>query len=177
MALPGIPVWTWVAKRWGGRRGWQASHVTFALSMLLIFVADDFFQGVLATSIVGLSLAGLLIFSDLLISDVIDEDETAVGARREGMYFGVNGFIIRFAFTMQGITTGTILYLSRYISSTPDNLYPQQPASAVLGIRAMTSIIPVLASAIVIWTLQRYPLHGERLKAMRETIAAMRAQS
>ncbi|HLB49850.1 MAG TPA: MFS transporter [Anaerolineales bacterium] len=177
MALPGVPIWTWVAKRWGGRGGWQMSQVTFALSILILFFANDFLQAVIGTSIVGLSLAGLLVFPNLLVADVIDEDETVVGARREGMYFGINGFIIRFAFSMQGITTGTILYLSRYISSTPDNLYPEQPAPAVLGIRAMTSIIPIIASVIAIWALQRYPLHSERLKAMREKIAAMRAQS
>lgn len=175
MALPAIPAWTWVARRWGGRRGWQAAHVTFSLSMLLLFAAGDFFQGVVATSVVGLSLAGLLIFSDLVISDVIDEDETVVGARREGMYFGINGFIIRFGFTMQGITTGSILYLSRYVPAAADNLYPDQPASAILGIRIMTSVIPVLASAVVIWALQRYPLHGERLCAMREKMTGIRA--
>ncbi|MEK7785688.1 MAG: MFS transporter, partial [Chloroflexota bacterium] len=173
MALPGVPIWTAVAKRWGGRRGWQVSQATFALSMVLLFLANDFFQGVISTSIVGLSLAGLLVFPDLLISDVIDEDETVVGARREGMYFGVNGFIIRFAFTMQGITAAVILGLSGYVASTPDNLYPIQPAPAVFGLRFMTAAIPILASVIAIWTLQRYPLHGERLKQLQAKIAAM----
>ena len=174
MALPGIPVWTWVAKKYGGWRGWQISQITFALSMILLFIANDFFQGVIGTSVLGLSLAGLLVYPDLLISDVIDEDETVIGARREGMYFGMNGFIIRFAFTMQGLTTGAILYLSRYVNSTPDNLYPVQPDSAVLGIRSMTAIIPILASAVVIFCLQRYPLHGERLTQLRAKISAMR---
>ncbi len=168
MALPGVPLWTAVAKRFGGRRGWQTSQATFAASMILMFLANDFFQGVAATSVLGLSLAGLLVFPDLLISDVIDEDETVTGARREGMYFGMNGFLIRFAFTMQGITTGTILYLTRYVSSTPDNLYPVQPAAAVFGIRVMTSLFPILASLVVLWALSRYPLHGARLAAVRE---------
>ena len=175
MALPGVPVWTAAAKRWGGRRGWQISQITFALSMVLLFFANDFFQGVISTSIVGLSLAGLLVFPDLLISDVIDEDETVVGARREGMYFGINGFIIRFAFTMQGITTAVILGLSGYVASTANNLYPTQPAPAVFGIRFMTAAIPILASVVVIWILQRYPLHGERLKSLRAKIATLRS--
>ena len=167
MALPGVPLWTAVAKRFGGRRGWQTSQATFAASMSLMFLANDFFQGIGATSLLGLSLAGLLVFPDLLISDVIDEDETVTGARREGMYFGMNGFLIRFAFTMQGITTGTILYLTRYVNSTPDNLYPVQPAAAVLGIRVMTTLLPGLASLVVLWALSRYPLHGARLAAVR----------
>jgi GPH family glycoside/pentoside/hexuronide:cation symporter len=172
MALPGIPIWTWVAKRWGGRRGWQLSQVTFGLSMVLLFIANDFQVAVIGTSVLGLSLAGLLVYPDLLISDVIDEDEMVGGARREGMFFGMNGFIIRFAFTLQGLTAALILGLSGYISSTPDNLFPEQPAAAVFGIRFMTAVVPMLASALVFWMLQRYPLHGSRLKQVQSHIAA-----
>jgi GPH family glycoside/pentoside/hexuronide:cation symporter len=174
MTLPGIPIWTWAAKRFGPRRGWQASQVTFGLSMILLFVADSFVPAVIGTSVIGLSLAGLLVFPDLLIADVIDEDETVVGARREGMYFGINGFIIRFAFTLQGLTTATVLSLTNYVNATANVLYPEQPASAVFGIRAMTSLAPIAASVIVIWALQMYPLHTERLKALRAKIASLR---
>lgn len=174
MALPALPVWTAVAKRFGGRRGWQLAQLTFAASMVMLFFAGDFFQGLAATSITGLSLAGLLVFPDLVISDVIDEDETVTGARREGMYFGINGFIIRFAFTMQGMSTGLILFLTRYVNSTPDNLYPVQPASAVFGLRAMTALLPVLASFVVIWSLERYPLHGEKIRSLRAKIEWLR---
>jgi glycoside/pentoside/hexuronide:cation symporter, GPH family len=175
MALPGLPIWTAVARRVGGRRGWQTAQITFALSMMMLFLAHNFFQGLFATALTGLSLAGLLVFPDLLISDVIDEDETVTGARREGMYFGINGFIIRFAFTLQGLTTGAILYFTRYVNSTPQNLYPIQPPSAVLGIRAMASVIPILASLVVIWALSRYPLHGPRLIGLRQKQSQLRS--
>lgn len=174
MALPALPVWTAVAKRLGGRRGWQMAQFTFALSMVAIFLAQDFFQGLAATSLTGLSLAGLLVFPDLVISDVIDEDETVTGARREGMYFGINGFIIRFAFTMQGVTTGVILNTSGYVNSTAADLYPDQPGAALMGIRVMTALIPVLASAVVVFALDRYPLHGERHKALQSKLAFLR---
>lgn len=174
MTLPGIPIWTWAAKRFGPRRGWQASQVTFGLSMILLFIADSFVPAVIGTSVLGLSLAGLLVYPDLLIADVIDEDETVVGARREGMYFGINGFIIRFAFTLQGLTTAAVLTLTNYVNATATVLYPEQPASAVFGIRAMTSLAPIVASAVVIWALQMYPLHSERLKALRAKVASLR---
>jgi GPH family glycoside/pentoside/hexuronide:cation symporter len=174
MALPGLPVWTAVAKRVGARRGWQISQATFALSMVLLFFTRNFYEGAMATALVGLSLAGLLVFPDLLISDVIDEDELSTGARREGMYFGVNGFIIRFGFTLQGLATGTILGLTGYVASTNAVLYPAQPAAAVLGLRVLTAGLPLLASLVVIACLAFYPLHGRRLAHVRERQAALR---
>src|SRR3989304_2044418 len=105
LTLPGIPLWTWVAKRLGARRGWQISQGTFALSILTIYAASDFATALLGTSVVGLSFAGLLVYPDLLLADVIDEDETVVGASREGMYFRINGFMVRFGVTLQGLPT------------------------------------------------------------------------
>ncbi len=174
MALPALPVWTWAARRFGARRGWQAAQITFALSMLGVFSARDFYQGVASMSLAGLSLAGLLVSPDLLISDVIDDDQLVTGRRREGMYFGLNGFIIRFAFTMQGLSTGAILHSTRYVRSTPEDLYPAQPPAALLGIRALTALLPLLASLVVVAALQRYPLHGERYRRLRDALAARR---
>lgn len=174
MTLPGIPFWTWLAKRIGGRRSWQISQAAFAMSMLGLYVSSEFKQAIIGTSVVGLTLAGLLVFPDLLISDVIDEDETVVKARREGMYFGINGFVIRFAFTMQGITTAVVLSTSGYINASAQNLYPEQPPAAIFGLRAMLSLVPIAASLVTIWALQMYPLHSERLKKMRAKTAGLR---
>ena len=175
MALPALPVWTAVARRFGARRAWQAAQAGFALAMLGVWLARDFTAGLVAMSAAGLCLSGLLVAPDLLISDVVDEDETVTGRRREGMYFGLNGFVIRFAFTMQGLSTGAILHFTRYAGATPENLYPEQPPAALFGMRALVAVLPIAASIVVIGALQRYPLHGPRYEAMRAALEARRA--
>jgi GPH family glycoside/pentoside/hexuronide:cation symporter len=172
MALPALPVWAAVARRFGARRGWQVAQLLFGVSMLGVFLARDFFQGMAAMSVAGLALAGLLVFPDLLISDVIDEDETVTGRRREGIYFGLNGFVIRFAFSMQGLSTGILLHVTGYVSSSAERLYPIQPAPALFGIRALVALLPILASLVVIAALQGYPIHGDRERALRQALAA-----
>ncbi|HLD94882.1 MAG TPA: MFS transporter [Anaerolineales bacterium] len=174
MTLPGIPFWTWVAKRLGSRRGWQISQATFALSMLSLYAANNFNQAIIGTSVIGLSLAGLLVFPDLLIADIIDEDETVTGARREGAYFGINGFLIRFAFTMQGITTAVVLSLSGYIPSV-SGVAAVQPATAIFGIRAIIALVPIAASLVTIAALQMYPLHSARLQRVRVRIGELKS--
>jgi len=174
MALPGLPIWTAVAKRVGGRRGWQLAQITFAVSMLFLFLAQNFWQGLAATSLTGLSLAGLLVFPDLLIADIIDEDELVSRCRREGMFFGVNGFIIRFAFTLQGLIVGAVFAYSGYITSSGGELYPVQPPLAVFGIRAMAALAPLVASLLAVVVLSRYPLHGPKLAALQQSIVQLR---
>jgi GPH family glycoside/pentoside/hexuronide:cation symporter len=176
MALPALPLWTAAARRIGARRAWQFAQVAFALAMAGVLSSCDFLQAVMAMSLAGLGLAGLLVLPDLLISDVIDEDETVTGGRREGMYFGLNGLVIRLAFTLQGLATGTILHLTRYVGSSPENLYPTQPPAALIGIRALMAGLPILASVVVILALQAYPLHGERYRRLREALRAIRDQ-
>lgn len=173
MTLPGLPFWTWAAKRFGSRRGWQIAQGAFALSMLGIYVSNNFNQAIIGTSVIGLSLAGLLVFPDLLISDIIDEDETVTGARREGVYFGINGFLIRFAFTMQGITTALVLSMSGYIPAVAGEA-AIQPDSAIFGIRAMIALVPIAASLATIFALQKYPLHSARLKSVRVRVDELR---
>jgi GPH family glycoside/pentoside/hexuronide:cation symporter len=173
VALPSLLIWTTAAKRRGGRRSWQIAQAAFALSLGLLFFAGTFAQGAAATAVLGVSLAGLLVLPDLLIADVIDEDETISGARREGMYFGINGLMIRLAVSLQGIVIGRILSFTGYVPSTEAVLYPGQPAVAVFGMRAMLTLIPILASLVVIWALSRYPLHGARLADVRHRLAAL----
>ena len=169
-ALPVMPIWSAYAKRAGGRRAWMTACLTFALTSLLFLFADDFYSGVASTIVLGFSLAGLLMLPDLLIADVTDDDELRTGVRREGMFFGMNGFIIRFAFTLQGLVMGFILTVSGYLRPVEGALYPDQPLSAIWGIRVMISIFPAIAALVSFLLLRRYSLHGERLKGVRTAV-------
>lgn len=175
-ALPAIPVWTAITKRVGAHRAWKIACLTFSTTILYFLFAGDFFAGILGTAVLGLSLAGLLILPDLLIAAVIDEDELVTGVRREGMFFGINGFIIRFAFSLQGIVTAAVLTLTGYVHPTGEALYPVQPLSAVWGIRGMMTLVPIAAMGITYWALSRFPLHGARLAEVQREVAALHAQ-
>ncbi len=173
IAMPAMPLWTKAAQRWGARRALQVACLIAAGSLLWFFVASDFAQGVAGTAVLGLSLAGLLMLTDLLIADVVDADELETGARREGMYFGMNGFVIRFAFTIQGLITGAVLDLTGYVAPGPGALAPVQPAAAVWGIRWMIAGIPAIAAVIACLLLAGYRLHGARLAAVQARVATL----
>jgi glycoside/pentoside/hexuronide:cation symporter, GPH family len=173
VALPAMSLWTALAKRWGAWQTLRRCCLVAAGSLLLFFLPRDFAGGVAATAFFGLSLAGLLMLTDLLIADLVDADELVTGARREGLYFGMNGFAIRFAFTIQGLITATVLTFSGYVAPSAGVLYPPQPATAVFGMRLMLAGIPALALLLAVFFLQRYTLHGPRLRAVQAQVTKL----
>ena len=144
----------------------------FTIALLLFFLPGGFYGGLLVVVLFGVGLAGLLMLTDLLVADLVDDDELKTGRRREGMFFGINGFVIRFAFTIQGILTGLLLELSGYVPAGPQLLYPQQPAAALFAMRLLIGGIPALAAIIAFFILRPYSLRGERLRQVQQQIAA-----
>jgi GPH family glycoside/pentoside/hexuronide:cation symporter len=176
MALPGMALWTVIAKRIGAWRSLRICMLTSAAILLLFFLPGDFFSGLAVTTFFGLSLAGLLMLYNPLIADMVDEDELKTGARREGLYFGMNGFVIRFAFTIQGLIAAAIFTATGYVAPTETVLYPAQPAAAVWGIRSMIAFFPPVALVIGYFLLGGYSLHDERLEAVQVEVNELHAQ-
>ncbi|MDX1688720.1 MAG: MFS transporter [Candidatus Promineifilaceae bacterium] len=171
VALPAMALWTTVAHRQGVWRALRMACLLSAGSLVLFFLPNDFYSGVLVTAIFGVSLAGLMMLINPLVADLVDADELETGARREGMYFGMNGFVIRFAFTFQGLITGTILTASGYVAPSAGVLYPAQPVAALSGMRWMIGGIPALAALLAFFLLGSYSLRGERLVRVQKAVA------
>lgn len=176
IAIPAMPMWTAVARRLGSWTALRIACLTAAATLLTFFAAKDFFGGLACVLAFGVNLAGLLMLTDLLIADLVDADELATGSRREGLYFGMNGLIIRLAFTIQGGISAAILTATGYVNPSAGVLYPIQPPSAVLGIRWMLAGIPTLALVVAFFLLGRYGLRGQRLVEAEEAVARLHAQ-
>ena len=173
VALPAMALWTAVAHRWGVWRALRTACLLATGSLILFFLPTDFYSGVLVTAVFGVSLAGLMMLINPLVADLVDADELETGARREGMYFGMNGFVIRFAFTFQGLITGTILTASGYVAPSAEVLYPVQPAAALWGMRWMIGGIPAAAALLAFFLLGGYSLRGERLVQVQKAVTEL----
>jgi len=54
-------------------------------------------QARLILTICGLPLAGMVVLPTAILAGITDDDERRTGVRREGMYFGVQGFLVKLA--------------------------------------------------------------------------------
>jgi GPH family glycoside/pentoside/hexuronide:cation symporter len=175
-ALPAMAFWWALARRFGAYRALRSACLLAAAAALYFFFPQTFQAGLVGTTLFGLVLAGLLMLTNPLVADITDEDEVTNGARREGMFFGINGLIIRFAFVIQGILTAIVFTLSGYVNPTEGVLFPAQPESALFGIRLLTGGFPAIALMLAFLVLRGYSLHGERAKRIRAEAASLQAR-
>lgn len=172
-ALPAMVLWWALARRHGAWRALRAASLLGASIALYFFFPTTFAGGLLGTTAFGIVLAGLLMLTNPLIADITDEDEVLNGARREGIFFGMNGLVIRFAFVIQGILTAVVFTLTGYVSPSPGVLNPVQPDSALFGMRLLTGGATAIALVIAFFLLGGYSLHGQRAEQVRAEAAAI----
>jgi GPH family glycoside/pentoside/hexuronide:cation symporter len=106
-------------------------------------------------------LANSMIMPFPVISEIIDEDaKQEHGFRREGLFFGMNGGIIKLAFSAQGILFALVTAVTGFSEGSDI-----QSASAIWGIRFLIGITPAIAALIVAWCMWKYPLGRETIPA------------
>ncbi|MHB8947403.1 MAG: MFS transporter, partial [Bacillota bacterium] len=172
VVIPMVFVWNSIAVRRGARNTVIISSIIFALALIPFGLAGSVAPAYFIAALVGFGLAGLILLIDVLIADIVDEDELKTGRRREGMYFGINGFMVRLSIAFQGLVVTGIMTLTGYDASAVT-----QPASAVAGFRVLLTVVPLVGIALGVWMMRLYPLHGKRLAEVRQAIAQRRAEA
>ncbi len=170
MAIPFAYIWGRIISKLGPKKSAIRACELFALGLVPFFLAQTYLHGVLTCLFLSFGLAGIMVLLDIFIADVTDEDEVKTGVRREGMYFGVNGFMIRLGISLNAVILGNVLVRTGY-----DPNLAAQPDTALLGFRFLMSFIPVAAIVLATLVVRGYPLDGERLTEVKRKLAEMRA--
>lgn len=160
VAIPFVYIWGKLVNRWGPRTTIMAAILFLFLALVPFLFIQSFLGAMLTAIVVGMGIAGVLVLIDLLLSEVIDQDERKTGARREGMYFGINGFITRGCMAFQAGIMGVVLEMSGYVANAAS-----QPAAAKLGIRMMISGIPMFVLLLALICFMVYPIR----RSIRQT--------
>lgn len=125
--------------------------------------------------VAGLGLSGQQTITYNLLAQVIDDDEVRTGARREGAFYGANALLTKPAQSISLFLTAFILEQSGFITRAMNQgqIFLSQGNSALFGIRSIVGLIPgfslLVSAVILLW----FPLKGERLAQLKQTILAM----
>lgn len=112
------PIMIRYTKRHGEKKGFILFTALLGVAILLTFFvgltdkASNVIQMMIVMVFAGVGLTAYFILPNAIIAEIIDEDETLTGYRREGMYFGVQGLLERIPSGLSGFVLGAwITYL------------------------------------------------------------------
>lgn len=163
------PLWAFLTSTYGPRAVMAASSLVLALATIPFVTAVTYTQGLIGCLLLGVGLSGLIPIVDIAVADIVDEDEIRSGCRREGLYFGLNGFLIRIAVALQAGAMAAVMKLTGFNADRPS-----QTPQAIQGLRALMSpavIAVLLLGMLMLWA---YPLYGSKLKNVRAAQAGLR---
>lgn len=87
----------------GKAAAYRAAMLAASLLFPLVFFAGflpaipEFYQTAVIVFIVGIPLAGVFLFPNIITADIVDFDATRTGARREALFYGTQNLLEKFA--------------------------------------------------------------------------------
>ncbi len=161
----------WVANKLDTRRTLMLANGIMILGLIPMGFSPNIIFTYATAIIVGIGLGGLVLMGDVIMTEVVDEDEVKTGHQRAGMYFGMIGFLV----TLSGLLVSTVFGLMMPAFGY-DTLLEVQPATVELGFRLFLTVPTTLGFLLAIFLLWLYPLHGQRLQEIKDTLNAKKGE-
>jgi Na+/melibiose symporter-like transporter len=170
--LFGVPLWWWLARRFGKHIGLQAAMLYGAATTAIIpFVPpENFLIAAPLMALAGLNNGGGILLTRALMADVVDEDELRTGARRSGLYFGVLVTTSKF-----GALAGPATYAILGLVGFDPQLGAQNAASALSTMTFLFIAAPIALYLTAALSLRSYPLDEKAQAALHAAIEARHA--
>lgn len=164
-----IPFWTRIMKTRGSRSVIVGGMLFTAIGLVPLLFSVDFIGSLLSLAIVGIGMGAQLISIEVALTDVIDEDAVQYKHRREGIFYGINGFIIRLSLIFEAIAFTGIHALTDYQEGAII-----QPVSAIFGLRMQIGFVPLIFAFIaLIYILKSYDLVPAKVETLKKQLKAL----
>ncbi|MDQ0649576.1 GPH family glycoside/pentoside/hexuronide:cation symporter [Microbacterium natoriense] len=158
-AIPSILLWSAVVRRTSPRTAVLWSVAVFGVAVLGYLLPASVLAAALVGVAVGVGVGGLLQLLEVMLGQIIDEDAVRTGHRREGAFFGVNGFVVRGSVVLQAIVAAAVLTASGFDASRGD----AQAETVDGGIRIMLAVVPLGFTALAWLCFWLYPIRTRDL--------------
>lgn len=173
----GVPITSLIRRRLGVVGAQQLLLIIAGIGLVLIAVVPPPLIPV-CLALAGFGLSGPQTLSNLLFAQVADEDELRSGVRREGAFFGVNALITKPAQSIALALFPFILEATHFVTRDQNQgqIFLNQPAEAIVGLKALGGLIPGAAMLIGALILVWFPLRGAYLQKVQREVLEMHAR-
>lgn len=168
--IAAIPFWRWIYANKGPKYGLLLALILYSLTIWPLFLITDFWILVLFTAIPGLGVSGMLM-TEPSISAAIDYDEVRIKKRREATYNGVLTLIARLSIVLSGITLIIVQEVTGFDQTIKEP--SSQPPTAIYGLKALVSLVPVLGGIFAALIFALYPINLNNFKDMQQKLKVL----
>jgi GPH family glycoside/pentoside/hexuronide:cation symporter len=162
--LAAIPFWRWIYAKRGPKLGLLLSMIIFGATIWPIFLADNFFLLIGISILPGFGVSGMLM-TEPAVSAAIDYDELKTGKRREATYNGILTLIARLSIAFTGLTLLIVNHLTTFdVNAT------EQSAEALIGLKSLLSLVPVITIGLSVVVFTFFPLNLKKFDEMQKTL-------
>jgi glycoside/pentoside/hexuronide:cation symporter, GPH family len=138
VALLFFPVVNILAKKLGLKAMMMFALIAFLILLPLYYFLGEPAAGLtpevfgyILLGLTGLPLAAIFIVPDAIVAAVSDLEAKLSGQRREAMYFGAQGFILKMAMGLSTLITGALLQFFGSSAAVPLGIKLTGPVSAI----------------------------------------------
>lgn len=162
-------MWRFLAVKVGMRKGYMCSNAIFIITLIPFMFIDNITIAFIGFFLVGIGLGGALLFADILLAAVIDEDELSNPGRtrREGGFYGINALFTKLS------TIFVILSINLVFNSTGWYVFDPVVGSTdlvIFGLKSLMVIFPGIALVIGIISINRFPITKNRYEQIKQEI-------
>ena len=171
-----IAIVTWLGTRIGKK---NAFFVSTGISMIgyalkwFCYTPEYPLLALLPAPFLAFGLGGLFTLMGSMIADVVDFDELRTGQRREGMFGSVFWWMVKLGQSGAILIGGFLLFSTGLDPALGAN----QPAGTIFWLRFYDAFVPLIASAIAILAVLRYPITERSASEVRAELERRRGRA
>jgi GPH family glycoside/pentoside/hexuronide:cation symporter len=172
-AMAGIPVFQWLAHKWGKKSALMAAMwVTLfaSLSTYVTYIPSIPWLSMLSGICIAPATTGMWVLIPSMTGDVVDHDEILTGERREGAYASMYSWLLKVSLSIALGLSGFLVEFAGY----DVNMHGGPSARILLSMRLMLIFIPAVLIGASMLALWRYPLTPTVIEANRRELERRR---
>ena len=186
VGLGAIPIWTWLANRFGKHRSLCVAMLAVSVVSVWIFLLDrgDFLQFYVLFAAKGFCFGAFAYLPRAMIADVVDVDTAKTGNARPGSYFAVHGIITKVAAAagtgLSLIIAGRVGYVAAKGGDAAGLVNGPTELVALGLLYAIVPTVVFMCALVLAWNYPLTPARHGRLEAAiqrrAERLARQRAE-
>ncbi|MGF1643079.1 MAG: MFS transporter [Thiotrichales bacterium] len=165
-AILGLPLWWWLAKRFGKHRTWSGAMLfcaaVFASVPFLVGPGDVTVFAIICV-LTGFTLGADVALPASMQADVVESDAMRTRQSRAAMLFGLWGMLTKLALALAVGVVFPVLALAGFDPRGANT------GSGLLALTLLYSLLPVLIKLAAIALMWRFPLDASALERLRRS--------